>query len=92
MQSQAHECPSGLSCLQVQRATGIATNRDILATASDPNGFQLGISQHVRGQINFLAKETGLHCHDPCPALLPAAGRQARQLRACPARQRFPES
>ncbi|XP_010577843.1 transmembrane emp24 domain-containing protein 6 [Haliaeetus albicilla] len=46
---------------EVQRATGIATNRDILATASDPNGFQLGISQHVRGQINFLTKETGFY-------------------------------
>ncbi|KAM9623524.1 transmembrane emp24 domain-containing protein 6 [Morphnus guianensis] len=46
---------------EVQRATGIATNRNILATASDPNGFQLGISQHVRGQINFLTKETGFY-------------------------------
>ncbi|KAF1460992.1 Transmembrane emp24 domain-containing protein 6, partial [Pygoscelis antarcticus] len=47
--------------LQVQRATGIANSRNILATASDPNGFQLGVSQHVRGQINFLTKETGFY-------------------------------
>ncbi|NXF66124.1 TMED6 protein, partial [Ciccaba nigrolineata] len=45
----------------VQRATGIGNNRNILATASDPNGFQLGASQHVRGQINFLTKETGFY-------------------------------
>uniref|UniRef100_A0A8C8BTN8 GOLD domain-containing protein n=1 Tax=Otus sunia TaxID=257818 RepID=A0A8C8BTN8_9STRI len=61
VQSQAHKCPSGVSCLQVQRATGIGNNRNILATASDPNGFQLGVSQHVRGQINFLTKETGFY-------------------------------
>lgn len=52
----------GVSHLQVQRATGIANSRHILATAKDPNGFQLGTSQDVRGQINFLTKETG-----PCP-------------------------
>ncbi|NXS67628.1 TMED6 protein, partial [Pandion haliaetus] len=46
---------------EVQRATGITTNRNILATASDPNGFQLGISQHIRGQINFLTKESGFY-------------------------------
>ncbi|NWH54700.1 TMED6 protein, partial [Fregata magnificens] len=53
--------PSGVSCLQVQRATGFANSRNILAMASDPNGFQLGASQHVRGQINFLTKETGFY-------------------------------
>ncbi|KFP87880.1 Transmembrane emp24 domain-containing protein 6, partial [Apaloderma vittatum] len=47
--------------LQVQRATGIANNRNIRATASDPNGFQLGFSQNVRGQINFFTKETGFY-------------------------------
>ncbi|KFP19192.1 Transmembrane emp24 domain-containing protein 6, partial [Egretta garzetta] len=57
----AHECPLGVSCLQVQRATGIANSRNILVTASDPNGFQLGVSQHVRGQINFFTKETGFY-------------------------------
>ncbi|NXI58574.1 TMED6 protein, partial [Chloroceryle aenea] len=58
---QTHECPSGVSCLQVQRATGIANSRNILATASDPNGVLLGNSQHMRGQINFLTKETGFY-------------------------------
>ena len=75
-----------LGCfLQVQRATGIANNRNILATARDPNGFQLGVSQHVRGQINFLAKETGPRCPGP------AAGRQEQRLRARPDGQSFPE-
>lgn len=54
----------GISHLQVQRATGVANSRYILATARDPNGFQLGASQDVRGQINFLTKETGPCC--PC--------------------------
>ncbi|NWH42083.1 TMED6 protein, partial [Chloropsis hardwickii] len=46
---------------EVQRATGIGNSRDILVTASDPNGFQLGASQDVRGQINFLTKDTGFY-------------------------------
>ncbi|NWI66413.1 TMED6 protein, partial [Todus mexicanus] len=46
---------------QVQRATGIGSSRNILVTASDPGGVQLGTSQHVRGQINFLTKETGFY-------------------------------
>ncbi|NXC41446.1 TMED6 protein, partial [Penelope pileata] len=46
---------------EVQRATGVATSRNILAMASDPSGFQLGASQDVRGQINFLTKETGFY-------------------------------
>ncbi|NXL86527.1 TMED6 protein, partial [Alectura lathami] len=46
---------------EVQRATGLANSRNILATASDPNGLQLGASQHVRGQINFPATETGFY-------------------------------
>lgn len=77
--------PSGVSCLQVQRATGIANSRNILATASDPNGFQLGISQHVRGQINFLTKETGPRCPCPCPAHPPAAGRREAGVQGPPA-------
>ncbi|NXN01059.1 TMED6 protein, partial [Sylvia borin] len=46
---------------EVQRATGIGNSRAILVTASDPNGFQLGMSQDVRGQINFLTKDTGFY-------------------------------
>uniref|UniRef100_A0A8C0U3Q8 Transmembrane p24 trafficking protein 6 n=1 Tax=Cyanistes caeruleus TaxID=156563 RepID=A0A8C0U3Q8_CYACU len=46
---------------EVQRATGIGNSRSILVTASDPNGFQLGVSQDVRGQINFLTKDTGFY-------------------------------
>ncbi|NWT03152.1 TMED6 protein, partial [Mionectes macconnelli] len=46
---------------EVQRATGIGNSRNILVTASDPNGFQLGVSQDVRGQINFLTKDTGFY-------------------------------
>ncbi|KAM9374141.1 transmembrane emp24 domain-containing protein 6 [Phaethornis superciliosus] len=46
---------------EVQRATGIGNQRDILATASDPSGSQLGASQHVRGQIDFHTQETGFY-------------------------------
>ncbi|NXO68610.1 TMED6 protein, partial [Phainopepla nitens] len=46
---------------EVQRATGIGNSRDILVTASDPNGFQLGVSRDVRGQINFLTTDTGFY-------------------------------
>ncbi|NWV02232.1 TMED6 protein, partial [Ptilonorhynchus violaceus] len=46
---------------EVQRATGIGNSRNIRVTASDPNGFQLGVSQDVRGQINFLTKDTGFY-------------------------------
>lgn len=65
--------PLGVSCPQVQRATGIANSRNVLATASDPNGVQLGVSQHTRGQINFLTKDTGPGCPGPCPAPLQAS-------------------
>ncbi|KAM6381072.1 transmembrane emp24 domain-containing protein 6 [Pluvialis apricaria] len=57
----AHQSGNFFFSYEVQRATGIANNRNILATARDPNGFQLGISQDVRGQINFLTKETGFY-------------------------------
>lgn len=36
-------------------------DRHILVTANDPQGFHLGTSQDVRGQISFLTKETGKH-------------------------------
>ncbi|NXK44558.1 TMED6 protein, partial [Chauna torquata] len=57
----AHHSGNFFFSYEVQRATGIAKSRNILATASDPNGFQLGASQHVRGQINFPTKETGFY-------------------------------
>ncbi|NWR66577.1 TMED6 protein, partial [Bucorvus abyssinicus] len=57
----AHQSGNFFFSYEVQRATGIANSRNILATASDPNGVQLGISQHMRGQINFLTKETGFY-------------------------------
>ncbi|GAB0195364.1 transmembrane emp24 domain-containing protein 6 [Grus japonensis] len=57
----AHQSGNFFFSYEVQRATGIGNNRNILATASDPNGLQLGVSQHVRGQINFLTKETGFY-------------------------------
>ncbi|XP_005235499.1 transmembrane emp24 domain-containing protein 6 [Falco biarmicus] len=57
----AHQSGSFFFSYEVQRATGIANNRNVLATASDPNGFRLGASQDVRGQINFLTKETGFY-------------------------------
>lgn len=65
-----HKFPSAVPCLQVQRATGIGNSRDILVTASDPRGFQLGVSQDVRGQINFLTKDTG--APSPCSSSEPA--------------------
>ncbi|KAM6353567.1 transmembrane emp24 domain-containing protein 6 isoform 2-T2 [Alca torda] len=55
----AHQSGNFFFSYEVQRATGIGNSRNILATASDPSGFQLGISQDARGQINFLTKETG---------------------------------
>ncbi|NXU50561.1 TMED6 protein, partial [Turnix velox] len=57
----AHQSGNFFFSYEVQRATGIGNNRNVLATATDPNGFQLGISQDVRGQINFLTKETGFY-------------------------------
>ncbi|XP_041339780.1 transmembrane emp24 domain-containing protein 6 [Pyrgilauda ruficollis] len=61
IQTVTHRFPWGVLCLQVQRATGIGNNRNILVTARDPNGFQLGVSQDVRGQINFVTKDTGFY-------------------------------
>ncbi|XP_062468994.1 transmembrane emp24 domain-containing protein 6 [Pezoporus occidentalis] len=57
----AHQNGNFFFNYEVQRATGIGNSRNILVTASDPNGFQLGASQHVRGQINFLTKEKGFY-------------------------------
>ncbi|NXI36592.1 TMED6 protein, partial [Galbula dea] len=57
----AHQSGSFFFSYEVQRATGIGNSRNILATASDPKGIQLGASQHVRGQINFPTKETGFY-------------------------------
>ncbi|XP_053934933.1 transmembrane emp24 domain-containing protein 6 isoform X1 [Cuculus canorus] len=71
----AHQSGNFFFGYEVQRATGIANNRDILTTVNDPNGFQLGASQDVRGQINFLTKETGPHHPGPCPAQAQAGRR-----------------
>ncbi|KAM6300617.1 transmembrane emp24 domain-containing protein 6 [Aegotheles albertisi] len=57
----AHQSGNFFFSYEVQRATGIGGNRNILVTASDPNGFQLGVSQHTRGQIDFTTKETGFY-------------------------------
>ncbi|NXW48402.1 TMED6 protein, partial [Nyctiprogne leucopyga] len=57
----AHQSGSFFFSYEVQRATGIANNRNILATARDPKGIQLGASQHMRGQIDFLTEETGFY-------------------------------
>ncbi|NWH73398.1 TMED6 protein, partial [Piaya cayana] len=57
----AHQTGNFFFSYEVQRATGITNNRDILTTVSDPNGFQIGASQDIRGQINFLTKETGFY-------------------------------
>ncbi|NXD14863.1 TMED6 protein, partial [Nothocercus nigrocapillus] len=46
---------------EVQRASGVASSRHVLATVSGPSGSRLGSSQHVRGQINFPTKETGFY-------------------------------
>ncbi|NXT73055.1 TMED6 protein, partial [Zapornia atra] len=78
----AHQSGSFFFSYEVQRATGIGNSRNILASASDPRGVQLGTSQHVRGQINFLTKETGPAA--PLPARLqpgaPCPGIQKLQL------------
>ncbi|NXR14385.1 TMED6 protein, partial [Semnornis frantzii] len=57
----AHQTGNFFFSYEVQRATGMGNSRNILATATDPSGVQLGNSQHVRGQINFLTKETGFY-------------------------------
>ncbi|NWX42432.1 TMED6 protein, partial [Steatornis caripensis] len=57
----AHQSGNFFFSYEASRATGVANSRNILATASDPNGFQLGVSQHVRGQINFITEETGFY-------------------------------
>ncbi|XP_009069767.1 PREDICTED: transmembrane emp24 domain-containing protein 6 [Acanthisitta chloris] len=57
----AHQGGNFFFSYEVQRATGIGNSRNILVTASDPSGFQLGLSQDVRGQINFLTKDTGFY-------------------------------
>ncbi|KAM6057655.1 transmembrane emp24 domain-containing protein 6 [Chlamydotis macqueenii] len=57
----AHQSGNFFFSYEVQRATGIANSRNILVTASDPNGAPLGTSQHVRGQINFVTTETGFY-------------------------------
>nr|XP_038041257.1 transmembrane emp24 domain-containing protein 6 isoform X1 [Anas platyrhynchos] len=63
----AHQSGNFFFSYEVQRATGFANSRIILATASDPNGFQIGASQDARGQINFPTRETGPHCPGPPP-------------------------
>ncbi|KFO95613.1 Transmembrane emp24 domain-containing protein 6 [Calypte anna] len=57
----AHQRGDFFFSYEVQRATGIGNQRDILATASDPRGSQLGASQHVRGQIDFHTQDTGFY-------------------------------
>ncbi|NXE28454.1 TMED6 protein, partial [Ardeotis kori] len=57
----AHQSGNFFFSYEASRATGIANSRNILVTASDPNGAQLGTSQHVRGQINFVTTETGFY-------------------------------
>ncbi|NWZ28303.1 TMED6 protein, partial [Asarcornis scutulata] len=57
----AHQSGNFFFSYEVQRATGFANSRIILATASDPNGFQIGASQDARGQINFPTRETGFY-------------------------------
>ncbi|XP_009685291.2 transmembrane emp24 domain-containing protein 6 [Struthio camelus] len=57
----AHQSGNFFFSYEVQWASGMASNRHILATVNDPNGFRLGSSQHVRGQINFPTKETGFY-------------------------------
>ncbi|XP_061863792.1 transmembrane emp24 domain-containing protein 6 [Colius striatus] len=57
----AHQNGSFFFSYEVQRATGIGNSRSILVTARDPNGIQLGASEHGRGQINFLTRETGFY-------------------------------
>ncbi|NWI13124.1 TMED6 protein, partial [Crypturellus soui] len=54
----AHQSGSFFFSYEVQRATGMASSRHVLATASGPSGSRLGSSQHVRGQINFPTTET----------------------------------
>ncbi|NXT29331.1 TMED6 protein, partial [Syrrhaptes paradoxus] len=57
----AHQSGNFFFSYEASRVTGMGNNRNILATASDPSGSQLGVSQHMRGQITFLTKETGFY-------------------------------
>ncbi|XP_032087295.1 transmembrane emp24 domain-containing protein 6 [Thamnophis elegans] len=57
----AHRNGSFFFSYQVQRTSGLGHDRHILATVNDPNGLHLDTSQDVRGQINFLTRETGFY-------------------------------
>ncbi|NWX89894.1 TMED6 protein, partial [Nothoprocta pentlandii] len=57
----AHQSGSFFFSYEVQRASGMASSRQVLATVSGPSGARLGSSQHVRGQINFPTQETGFY-------------------------------
>uniref|UniRef100_A0A8D0BJ10 Transmembrane p24 trafficking protein 6 n=1 Tax=Salvator merianae TaxID=96440 RepID=A0A8D0BJ10_SALMN len=46
---------------EVQWASGLGQDRQVLATANDPNGVHLGTSQDARGQISFPTTETGFY-------------------------------
>ncbi|KAJ7312197.1 hypothetical protein JRQ81_006566 [Phrynocephalus forsythii] len=57
----AHQTGQFYLSYEVQWASGIVQDRHIMVTANDPQGFNLGTSQDVRGQISFLTKETGFY-------------------------------
>nr|XP_004661713.1 transmembrane emp24 domain-containing protein 6 [Jaculus jaculus] len=46
---------------EVQRTLGMSHDRHVAATAHTPQGFLIGTSQDVRGQINFATQETGFY-------------------------------
>ncbi|XP_012868233.1 PREDICTED: transmembrane emp24 domain-containing protein 6 isoform X1 [Dipodomys ordii] len=46
---------------EVQRTLGMSHNRHVTATAHTPQGFLIGTSMDVRGQINFATQETGFY-------------------------------
>uniref|UniRef100_A0A8C9UWW1 GOLD domain-containing protein n=1 Tax=Spermophilus dauricus TaxID=99837 RepID=A0A8C9UWW1_SPEDA len=57
----AHQTGYFYFSYEVQRILGMAHDRHVAATAHTPQGFLIGTSQDVRGQINSFVQETGYY-------------------------------
>ncbi|XP_012516023.1 PREDICTED: transmembrane emp24 domain-containing protein 6 isoform X1 [Propithecus coquereli] len=57
----AHQTGYFYFSYEVQRTVGMSHDRHVAATAHTPQGFLIGTSQDVRGQINFPTQETGYY-------------------------------
>lgn len=55
-------------CLQVQWVTGVANDRHLSVSVNAPSGLLVSTVDDAKGQINFLAEETGV-CVCVCPSV-----------------------